>query len=71
MTFPATVEELMQFLNERYPEPQPRPGEPLDQVMWDAGRRSVFLELKQLREAAVHPLLREKRGQGRVRRQDT
>lgn len=70
MTLPATVEELLQFLNTRIPEPTPRPGDSHDSIIYDAGRRSVVLELFALREGAIPEPLRQKRGLGRVHRQN-
>lgn len=70
MDLPHTVEELLQLLDELIPEPTPRPTDTREQIMFDAGRRSVVLQLYEMREGAVPKPLREKRGQGRVRRQN-
>lgn len=70
MTLPATVEELLLFLEELIPEPSPRPSDSQAQTMFDAGRRSVVLQLRELREGSVAKPLRELRGRGRVRRQN-
>lgn len=66
MTLPATVEELLKFLEELIPEPAPRPTDSREQLMFDAGRRSVVLQLRELRESAVAAPLQRHRGQGRV-----
>lgn len=68
--FPLTAQELLEALDEIIPEPSPRPGDSPDNTMFNAGRRSVVLELRQWREGAIAPALREKRGLGRVRRKD-
>lgn len=65
MTLPATVEELLLFLEELVPEPAPRPTDSQAQVMFEAGRRSVVLQLRELREGSVAEPLRQLRGQGR------
>lgn len=70
MTLPATVEELLLFLDELIPEPTPRHSDSLEQIMFDAGRRSVVLQLHELREGSIPTPLRQKRGLGRVRRQN-
>lgn len=71
MKLPNTVSELIQLLDQNIPEPAPRPGDPSDKIMWDAGRRSVVLMLREWEKGSVPALLREKRGQGRrVHRQD-
>lgn len=69
-TLPNTVEELIQLLDELIPEPAPRPGDAPDQIMFNAGRRSVVRQLHELRRTAVPRVLREKRGQGRVSSQN-
>ena len=72
MNLPATTEELLLLLDELIPEPAPRPHDNMAQVMFEAGRRSVVLQLRELRANKVPLPLREKRGEGRiVRRQDT
>lgn len=68
MTFPNTVEELLQLLDDLIPEPSPKPSDTHEQMLWDAGRRSVVLQLRELRKGAVAKPLQEKRGIGRVRR---
>lgn len=42
---PRTVVELIDELAKRYPEPSPVPGMSLDEVLFNAGRRSVILML--------------------------
>lgn len=71
MKLPNTGEELILLLDQMIPEPTPRPGDPADKMMWEAGRRSVVLMLKEWRSGSVPKPLREKRGEGRiVRRQN-
>lgn len=69
--FPATVPELLQELQRLYPEPTPRPGDSHDKIIYDAGARSVVLGLLKWRDQAIPPILREIRGQGRVRGKGT
>lgn len=69
-TFPATVPDLLEALQRRYPEPSPRPGDSHDKIIFDAGARSVVRDLLAWREGAVPQPLRELRGQGRVHRKD-
>ena len=66
MQLPDTVEELMRLLDDLIPEPTPRHTDTREKIMWDAGRRSVVLQLKELRANKVPKVLREKRGEGRV-----
>lgn len=63
---PNTAEELIQLLDRAIPEPTPRPGEPTDKLMWEAGRRSVVLMLKEWKAGSIPKPLREKRGEGRI-----
>lgn len=65
MTLPDTVEELLRLLDEIIPEPSPRPSDSREKIMFDAGRRSVVLQLKELRANKVPRVLRENRGEGR------
>lgn len=72
MQFPHSANELLDLLEELIPEPQPKPHQTPEDVMYEAGRRSVIHTLRALKEGRVNPVLREKRGEGRiVRRQDT
>lgn len=43
--FPALDMALIDALDGRYPAPKPRPGESKDQIMFDAGARSVVEKL--------------------------
>lgn len=70
MSFPLTVSELLEALETWHPEPVVNPTDSLAKIMFDAGRRSVVLDLLRRRELDAPPVLREARGQGRVRRQD-
>lgn len=69
--FPLTVTELMQALEERYPEPSPRPGDGPDDIYYKAGQRSVVTQLRAWRDGAGANPIRTKRGAGRVSHQDT
>lgn len=42
---PRTVTELIDELASRYPELRPTPGHSTEQIMFDAGARSVVLHL--------------------------
>ena len=65
MTLPVTVEELLLFLEELVPEPAIRPTDSPAQIMFEAGRRSVVLQLRELREGSVAEPIRQLRGLGR------
>lgn len=65
MTLPATVTELLKFLDELIPEPAIRPTDNPARIMFEAGRRSVVLQLRELREGSVAEPIRQLRGQGR------
>lgn len=43
---PATIIDFIAFLEIRYPEPKPRPGQTLDEIMFAAGQRSVALQMR-------------------------
>lgn len=64
---PLTANELIEFLDELIPEPAPRPEQSHQALLYDAGRRSVVLQLKAMQEGSVAAPLKQKRGAGRVR----
>lgn len=66
MKLPNTSEELIDLLDEIIPEPSPRPTTSDRQILFDAGRRSVVLMLREMRAGQVPKVLREKRGEGRI-----
>ncbi len=68
--FPHTAKELLEALEELQPEPSPLPNDTLASIMFKAGRRSIVRELRQWSERSISPVLREKRGLGRVQRQN-
>jgi hypothetical protein len=45
ITFPLTVEEMMDLLKQTFPEPRINPDLTPEQVMYAAGQRSVVLFL--------------------------
>jgi hypothetical protein len=66
MSFPSTVSGLIAALEEAFPEPAPRPGDPPDKVFYQAGQRSVIHWLKRKREdAGKLPPAPRPRGSGR------
>lgn len=63
---PNTAEELIDLLDKLIPEPAPRPHTPDREILYQAGRRSVVLMLKEMRRGDVPTPLRELRGEGRI-----
>lgn len=51
---PATIQGFIAFLERRYPEPKPRPGQTLEEVMFAAGQRSVALQMRAEFEAETN-----------------
>ncbi|TFW04289.1 hypothetical protein E4M02_04250 [Brevundimonas sp. S30B] len=51
-TIPASVKDFIDFLDRRYPELSPRPGQTLEEVMFAAGQRSVAQQMRAEFEAA-------------------
>jgi len=52
--FPTNVPDLLNFIDrELCREVMPQPGTTLDQVMFDAGRRSVAKQLRHLFEKSI------------------
>lgn len=47
---PASIDSLIDQLDAEIPEVNPRPSLSIEDVMFQAGRRSVVLYLKQLRD---------------------
>lgn len=65
-SFPNSVDDLIQALDERFPEVAPDPSADMSKVMHQAGQRSVVLYLKQWRaNASKEPPIRRQRGSGR------
>lgn len=52
---PHSVDELIGALDQFIPEQRPFPGQTLEAVMWESGRRSVVNDLKALLEQARNP----------------
>lgn len=48
--FPLVTNELIQELEERYPEQSPQKDESKDALMWRGGERSVVAFLKMINE---------------------
>lgn len=44
--FPTTPDQFIAELERRAPEPRPSSSQSLSEVMWDAGRRSLVLEMR-------------------------
>lgn len=51
-TIPASIKDFIDFLDRRFPEPKPRPGQTLEEVMFAAGQRSVAIQMRAEFEAA-------------------
>lgn len=51
--FPRTVEEFLDELERRFPEPRYEPGMTNDQVMFEAGRRSVVTLMRDAHKHAT------------------
>jgi len=45
-TFPTNIPDLIRLLNTLCPEPMPRPGQTIEEVMFAAGRRDFARQLK-------------------------
>lgn len=43
---PATIRDFIAFLEERFPETKPRPGQTVEEIMFTAGQRSVALQMR-------------------------
>jgi len=52
---PVTIDTLIDELDAEIPEVNPNPQSKLEDLMYQAGRRSVVLYLKQLREDSRNP----------------
>jgi hypothetical protein len=69
-TLPNTGQELVLDMLERYPEPHVRPSQSHDEIIYQAGQRSVVLHYASLMERPVRELeaaIRQRRGVGRRR----
>lgn len=53
MKFPASSNELLQLLEQMFPERLPEPTDTLPELQRYAGKREVVLFLKQLRDMTV------------------
>lgn len=49
---PATIRDFIAFLEKRFGEIKPRPGQTLEEIMFAAGQRSVALQMRAEFEAA-------------------
>lgn len=47
---PNNVDALLKALDEEVPHPDPRPGQSIERIMYDAGRRSLVDQLLHLRD---------------------
>lgn len=52
---PVTIDMLIEELDKEIPEVNPTPKTKLEELMFQAGRRSVVLYLKQLQEDSRNP----------------
>lgn len=75
MSFPDTVDGLIDLLDRTFPEPAIGPDDTMDKIKYDAGQRAVITWLKRRRQQALaerFPSGPKKRGEGRrVPRQET
>lgn len=46
--FPRTPEQFLEELERRAPEPRPGPEQSIEQIMFEAGRRSIAREMRDL-----------------------
>ena len=45
-TFPTNIPDLIAYLDKLCPEPMPRPGQTIEEMMFAAGRRDFARQLK-------------------------
>lgn len=66
MSFPNSVDDLIDALDKRFPEPAIGPNDTMDQIKFSAGQRSVIQHLRTWRENSLRPPTpTSKRGAGR------
>lgn len=53
MSFPNSVDDLIEDLDKRFPEPAIGPNDTMDKIKYDAGQRSVVAFLKQWRSQSI------------------
>jgi len=51
--FPVTVAEFLEYLDFKFPEPEPKAGDTLDTIMFKAGQRAVALQMRREFEASL------------------
>lgn len=52
-TFPTNVPDLIKWLDSFCPEPTPRPGQTIEEVMFAAGRRDLARQLQRQYERSL------------------
>lgn len=52
---PSTAHDFIAFLERRFSETKPRPGQTLEEIMFAAGQRSVALLMRAEFDAASNP----------------